>query len=160
MLAHLPLPVSEYTDSPHAVAKPQSQSPHAVSMPMHWYQDLAVKTRRGRKFMDHILSLRELSESMLTEEVGNYIQFLGDVSTADLEEDVEMRVPGLLVDLVSTMTCVHCTHTHTHTHDPCALVLTTPNGGVGVAHASVLPTALRGRLRADRRSSLRPRPRP
>lgn len=105
VLAHVPLPASEYTDESRT-CQCTDESPRANDlMPAQWYEALAAKTRRGCKFMELILTLGELSESALEKEVGAYIQFMRDASTADLEERPETRVPGLLVDLVSLDHC-------------------------------------------------------
>ena len=76
-------------------------------MPVEWYSQLAMKTRRSLKFMKRIVSMGEISQATIEDEVRNYVRFLQDASVEDLTPDQKLneqhslRKPTLLEDLVS-----------------------------------------------------------
>eukprot|EP01043_Picozoa_sp_COSAG02_P001585 COSAG02_NODE_34_length_49821_cov_105.420438_16_plen_135_part_00 len=81
-----------------------------AKMPVEWYRQLAMKTRRSLKFMKKIVSMGEISQATIEDEVRTYVRFLQDASVEDLNADQKLneqhslRRLTLLVDLVSGFT--------------------------------------------------------
>ena len=81
-----------------------------VKMPVEWYSQLAMKTQRSLKFMKRIVSMGEISQATIEDEVRKYVRFLQDAAVEDLNADQKLneqhslRKPTLLEDLVSGFT--------------------------------------------------------
>ena len=108
VLPHVPLPESEYASSSVQAVSETPQAP----MPAEWYSNLTISTRRGTKFMQKVLDMGTLSEAVVEQTTGRYLQFLGDVA-ADPETEIQIRVPDNLVDLVRC-DCLFVVHLGAH----------------------------------------------